>query len=251
MVIALVAVQHGYTADTLVCPRQARDGDKLLRRVTQPQFGYPHCGPREWIRFADAMARSDNLAAYDVARALPPQALRRGIQAVGMTPDPDPQANLAYALAFGTQAGTPSELLALGQALFGAAYDVPAQGGGPRVLAGKLQPAPAYQQVMALLPQTAQRSELRALLQAPVQHPEGTLHYLKTAMEAGKTGTTSARFGPRPGSRPYVQAKFTLGYVAADQSVALAIINAPAGHALGLHNLAGQTLAPALSVLLK
>lgn len=251
MIIALVAVQHGYTSDTPVCPRQARDGSKLLRRVTKPEYGYKTCSTQELISFTEAMARSDNLAAYEVARALPREALRRGIEAVGLTPDTDPKANLAYALAFGTQAGTPEELLVLGQALFGAAFGVPARSGGPRVLASNLQDAPAYTQVMGLLPQPAQRLQLRALLQAPVEHPKGTLHYMQGALGAGKTGTTSAPYGPQPGFRRYVQAKYTLGYVPADRTVVLSIINAPAGHALGLHSLGGQTLQPALQALLQ
>jgi hypothetical protein len=251
MAIALVAAQHGYTADTLVCPRQARDGARLLRRVTRPVHGFKRCGPRQLIPFAEVMARSDNLGAYEVARALPRDALRRGIEALGLTPDPDPDANLAFALAFGTQAATPAQLLALGQALFGAAFGVPARSGGPRVLAGAGQDAPAYRAVMALLPQAAQRQHLRELLQAPVQHPKGTLHHLRGALLAGKTGTTSALIAPQPGARPYVQAKFTLAYAAADRSVVLSIVNAPFGHALSLHSMPGHTLAPAIEAVLR
>lgn len=251
MVIAMVALQHGYTPDTLVCPRQARDGGRLLRRVTQPVHGYKQCSAKELIPLTEVMARSDNLGAYEVARALPSEALLQGIEALGLTPDADPKANLAYALAFGTQAGTPSELLTLGQALFGVAFDVPARSGGPRLLASNQQQAPAYAAVRLALPGAAQRQALRALLQAPVQHPQGTLHFLQGSLAAGKTGTTSASFGPKPGARPYVQAKYTLGYVPADQSVVLSIINAPAGHGLGLAQMNGSLLEPAIQALLQ
>lgn len=251
MVIAMVAVQHGYTPDTLVCPRQARDGGRLLRRVTQPVYGFKQCGAKELIPFTEVMARSDNLGAYEVARALPSEALRQGIAALGLTADADPKANLAYALAFGTQAGTPSELLTLGQALFGVAFDVPARSGGPRLLASNQQEAPAYAAVRSMLPGAAQRQALRTLLQAPVQHPQGTLHFLQNSLAAGKTGTTSASFGPKPGVRPYVQAKYTLGYVPADQSVVLSIINAPSGHGLGLAQMNGSLLEPAIQALLQ
>lgn len=251
MVIAMVAVQHGYTASTLVCPRQARDGARLLRRVTRPEYGFKQCSPKELITFAEAMARSDNLAAYDVARALPREDLRRGIEALGLTPDASPRANLPYTLAFGTQAGTPGQLLALGQAMFGVAFGVPARSGGPRVLANNLQPAPAYTRVQALLPGPDQRQALRELLQAPVQHPKGTLHHLQGPLQAGKTGTTSAVIAPHPGARAYVQAKYTLAYSPADRTVVLAIFNAPFGHALGLHSMPGDMLAPAIAALLE
>lgn len=251
MIIALAAVRSGYTAQTLVCPRQARDGQRLLRRVTKPEFGYRHCGPKQLITLGEAMARSDKLAAYEVARTLGRDGLRSAIAAVGLTADDDPKANLAFQLAFGTQPGTPQELLILGQALFGVAFGLPVQSAGPRVLAHHHRPAPAYLRVKALLPQPAQRQALRDLLQAPVTHGAGTLHHLEGVLAAGKTGTTSAVVRPQPGARAYLQAKYTLAYAPADRTVVLAIFNAPFGHALGRHSMPGPMLAPAITALLK
>lgn len=250
MVIALVAVRNGYTAQTLVCPRRARDGGRLLRRITRPVHGYTQCGPGQMISFAEAMARSDNLAAYEVARSLPPAELRRGVEALGLRVDPERDPNLAFALAFGTLPATPSQLLAMGQALFGVAYGAPVRSGGPRLLASTRQPAPAYRAVRAWLRED-QAAQLRELLQAPAQHPQGTLRHLLGTLQAGKTGTTSAPYGPYPGARPYLQARYTLAYVPADRSVVLAVVHAPAGHALGLHSLDGQLLAPAMKALLQ
>jgi membrane peptidoglycan carboxypeptidase len=251
MIIALAAAGAGYSAVSPVCPRMARDGARLLRRITRPEHGYASCRPAQHITLAEAMARSDNLAIYDVARSLGPQALRQAIEAVGLQPDGDPKANLAYQLAFGTQAGTPEELMALGQALFGVAFDVPVRSGGPRLLADTTGSAVAYQRVRRLLPKAEQRQALGRLLQAPVQHPAGTLHYLRGSLAAGKTGTTSALQVPSPGARAYLQAKYTLAYVTADRSVVLSLVGAPFGHALALHHLPGEALAPAMGALVK
>jgi hypothetical protein len=251
MVIALAAAEAGYSASSPVCPRMARDGARLLRRVTRPEHGYAKCSPAQHITLAEAMARSDNLAVYDLARSLGPQALRRAIEAVGLEPDGDPRANFAYQLAFGTQAGTPEELMTLGQALFGVAFDVPVRSGGPRLLTDTTGSAVAYQRVRKLLPQTEQRQALGRLLQAPVQHHAGTLRHLRNSLAAGKTGTTSALKAPFPGARAYLQAKYTLAYVPADRSVVLSLVGAPFGHALALHHLPGEALAPAMGALLK
>ncbi|MBQ0942264.1 transglycosylase domain-containing protein [Ideonella sp. 4Y16] len=252
MVIALAAARAGLSPETLVCPRQVRDGDRLLRRITRPETGFTECRPAQLITLSEMMARSDNLAAYELARHLGPQALRDAAQALGLVVDDAAQANLAYGLAFGTLAATPAQLLALGQALFGVAFGVPVQAQGPRLLASVGQQAPSvYRQVSRHLPSIGQRDTLRRLLQAPVQHPSGTLHHLADTLAAGKTGTTSARYAPAADQRPYQQAKYTLAYVPGDRSVVLSIIGAPAGHALGLHTLKGETLAPAVRVLLQ
>lgn len=250
-VVAMAAVKYGLSADTLVCPRSARDGVRRLRRETKPEHGYAQCGPDQLIALGEAWARSDSLAAYDVARRiLGDERLREALSVLGLTPDAR-STNLAYDLAFGTQVATPPELLAMGQALFGVVYDVPVRSAAPRLLERTTTEPAVYVAVRAYLPYASQRRELRALLEAPVMHPRGTLHELAPVLGAGKTGTVSSALRPNANSRPYVGGKYVLAYLPTDRSVALVSVTAPVPHPLGVNWLQGLTLAPAMAPLFR
>ena len=192
--IALAALDAGWTADSRICPLQANDGVRRLRRVSQPIFGVQHCnGGANTLALHEAMAKSDSLAFYQLARTLGDARLRGALDALGirLTDDGTP---LAYALAFGTAGVTPHEMMSAAQAMLAAAYDLRTTGTAPRVLAmGRAAPSPAAMRVAARLPRTEQRAALRTLLEAPVSHPAGTLRFLAArGVDAGKSGTVSA-----------------------------------------------------------
>lgn len=250
-VVAMAAVKHGLKAETLVCPRRARDGARWLRRETRPEHGYADCGPEQLITFAEVMARSDSLGAYEIARhTLGDERLHEALSVLGLTPAADTK-NLAYDLSFGTQAATPGELLEMGQALFGVVYDVPVRSAAPRLLAMTTTEPSVYAAVRDYLPDAAQRRELRSLLEAPVTHPRGTLRAQAGVLGAGKTGTVSAALRPNANSRPYIGGKYVLAYLPADRSVALVSVTAPAPYPLGVNWLQGAVLTPAMAPLFR
>ena len=133
-VILIAAVADDYRADTPVCPRQAFDGDHPLSRVAAPMQGYANCdGGKHAITLETATAQSDNLAYYDIAKALGPKKLAAAAAALGFNAEFNP-ADLPYALAFGTFGATPRELIGAAQAMFAVAYQVRVTGGAPRIL---------------------------------------------------------------------------------------------------------------------
>jgi hypothetical protein len=147
----------------------------------------------------------------------------------------------------------PAQLLAMGQALFGVAYGVPAHAAAPQLLQlDPPQPATAWQAVAALLPTATQRSALGSLLQAPVVHPRGTLATLAAAgAAAGKSGTAGSPFTGPGLPRPYQQARLSLTYQPADRSVALAIVAGSEPQPLGQWNLPAQLIQPIRTALLR
>lgn len=252
MVVLLAAVRQGLGPDTPVCPRAARADGRALRRETRPHLGVQTCSPAAHISLAEATATSDNLAFYDLARRLGEPALRQAMQALGLSPQAD-GGSLAYALAFGSLPAAPAQLLAMGQALFGVAYGVPAHAAAPQLVQlDPPQPATAWQAVAALLPTATQRSALGSLLQAPVAHPRGTLATLAAAgASAGKSGTAGSPFTGPGLPRPYQQARLSLTYQPADRSVALAIVAGSEPQPLGQWNLPAQLIQPIRTALLR
>ena len=84
LVVVVAAVRAGYGPDTPVCPRAAQDGGRPLRRETAPQHGFAQCGPAQMITLAEATARSDSLAYYDLARQLGQPALAQAMAMLGL-----------------------------------------------------------------------------------------------------------------------------------------------------------------------
>ena len=252
LVVLLAAVRQGLGPDTLVCPRAARANGRVLRRETRPRAGVVDCRPAQHMLLAAATATSDNLAFYELARRLGEPALRQALEALGLKAQPG-GGSLAYALSFGTLPATPAEMLAMGQALFGVAYDVPARAAAPQLLQlDSPAPATAWQAVAALLPAAAQRTALGRLLQAPVSGPGGTLTGLASAgAAAGKSGTASSAITGPGLPRPYQQARLSLTYQPADRSVALAIVAGSEPQPLGQWNLPADLIQPIRAALLR
>lgn len=252
MVVLLAAVRQGMGPDTRVCPRAAKANGRVLRRETRPHLGVQACTPAEHITLAQATATSDNLAFYELARRLGEPALQQAMAALGLAAQ-DGGGSLAFALAFGTQPATPAQMLAMGQALFGVAYGVPARAAAPQLLQlDPPTPATAWHAVATLLPSAGQRSALGSLLQAPVSEAGGTLVALAPAgAAAGKSGTASSAFTGPGLPRPYQQARLSLTYQPADRSVALAIVAGSEPQPLGQWNLPAQLIQPIRMALLR
>jgi membrane peptidoglycan carboxypeptidase len=251
--IMVAAVRQGLGPDTPVCPRVARADGRRLRRETRPEYGFVHCGPAQMISLAEATATSDSLAYYDLARQLGESALGEAAQALGLPADDGNGATLAYALAFGTATATPTQILAMGQAVFGVAEGLQAHAAAPQLLQlSTPEPALAWQRLDAMLPQAGPRAALRELVRAPVHHPRGTLFHLAgTGAQAGKTGTTSSAYAPSANARPYQQSRLSLTWQPGDQTVALAIVAGNAPQPLGQARLPAQVIQPIREALLR
>ncbi len=253
ILIAIAAMERGYTAESLICPRSARIGSgaqaRLLRRTTAPVHGYTDCNAAQMITIAQAMATSDSLSFLELAQRLGNDALSRVLDAVGIAPDPG--VDLAYALAFGTQSATQAELLRLGQAAFAVAFAEKVASGGPRLVLDLPLPTGHVQALRRLLPDPGQWLTLREVLRAPVKLAGGTLGRLDGRLSAGKTGTTSAALRPSPESRPYVASRFILGYDHPRREVVLVSVMAPGQRALARSDLSLPALMPMLEPLLR
>lgn len=219
-ILAVAAVHEGYTAKDKVCPRSARDGARRLRRVTQPVFGVAAClGDAHMIALADVLATSDNLAAFELARTLPARALREATAALGLSADDLSDAELQYAVSFGTFVASPAQMLAAVQRAVALAYELPLQAHGPRLVES------ARPEAHRSLVWEGKRSELRLLLEAPVQRPSGTLRNRKDFAVGGKTGTIS---GVTVGAgRPPVHAKFVVEYHPQNNYIGLLLLTSP------------------------
>lgn len=211
--ILLAALQSGYTPESVLCPKAARDGTRQLRRATAPVFGYPDCpGGAYAITLREAVARSDNLALYAVATALGETKLRAAVAALGLAPAKEGE-RLAYSLSFGAYGTSVRSMVGAGQALMAAAYGRRTSGTAPRVLAnGSGGTSAVAGAVHTMLPDPSQRDHLRVLLEAPVQHTSGTLHFLAGVADAGKSGTGSSAVKAEGGRNNYSHSKLTLAF---------------------------------------
>lgn len=253
-VIMLAAVEAGIDPGSTWCPRRTFDGARQLRRVGADPLGYTDAqcarGGRYGVRLVDAIARSDNLVAAEVARYLGDQRLRAALDALGLKSERD--RDLWYPLAFGTQPATPRNLLAAGRALIAAAYDIEMVGLGPRVLAGVGGAAAVGGDPVRLHALTPiARDSLRRLLEAPVAVERGTLGFVADVITAGKTGTTSSESRDVNGHRN-VHAKLALSYLAQQGTVQLLVVTAPRPSVpLALHITPGSIFAPAHRALMQ
>jgi hypothetical protein len=245
-VVIVAAVAAGLGPDTSVCPRAASNGTRPLRRVERPREGFADCdGGRHLMTLAQAMARSDSLAFYDLARSLGDQRLRTAAQSLGLPVDAA-EPNVAYALAFGTHGATPHDLLRAGQALFALAFELEAVGMGPRLLSVATDGVPAYRSLARLLPQASQRRALRLLLEAPVTQPGGTLGHMAGTLSAGKTGSLQSVRLDHDGES-FAAGRLALTFHA--DSVSLLIVSTHPARALAKHWLPLSLLKPAHLVL--
>lgn len=248
MVIYVAALRAGWQPDDELCPRQASDGNRRLRRTTEPVFGFEQCSERQHVTLRDAAARSDSLVFYELARQLGDDRLEEALAVLGLKHDPLAGA-LPYALAFGTLGLTARDMLAMGQQIAAVAYGQSVQGLGPRLLVNGLAQAQVVPLRNYLGPVPEAAAHLRMLFEAPVSQPGGTLAAWQGQLSAGKTGTTSSALAPAPDARPYVAGKFVLGFDARSGEVVLVSVNAPHPHALGHDNLPAATFLPLLAAL--
>lgn len=243
-VLMLAAVQAGWGPDSRVCPRAVTDQGRRLRRTTAPVHGFDDCKARNLLSLREAAATSDSLAFYELARQLGDDRLRQTAAMLDL--DPDRGTPLAFGMAFGTQTATPSQMLVIGQALYAAAYGLDDVRPGPRLLRGDAPPSVAARRVAVVLSRPRMRQQLRELLQAPVNHPRGTLHSMAGVLDAGKSGTTSSTLRANATARPYVAGKLIMGFSSATQDLFLFALVAQDQGALADHRMGWQTLQPLL-----
>lgn len=245
MVIALVAVAEGYSSDSQICPRKINDNGHFLRRVTKPEEGYDQCSPKQLLSFAEVIARSDSLAAYELARSLGNEKLKKGLVTLGFTPNKKSN-NLAYDLAFGTQIATAQQILTASQALFGVAFNIKVREQGPQFLVSDTDNssrAEIYHKILKdYLVSNEQINILRTLLEAPAKHKHGTLQQMSKFLDAGKTGSFSTQ-------NRQAKSRLIIGYSAKDHSINLMIIAAPEKYFLGSHNLSVNIFKPIMAKL--
>lgn len=241
-IIVVAALADGHTHRSLLCPRIAMDGARALRRVTKPVTGYADCSNgRHTITVEEALATSDNLAFYDLARGLGPPKLGQAARwlAIG---DPSTSRDLSYDLAFGTYGGTPSELLRAMQALVAIAYETDVTGIAPRVLVGAEPTTSAVVQALrAALPLGSQRESLRRALEAPVSWSRGTLAFMSGyAVTGGKSGTTESPVTSSDGHR-FTHAKWAVTHQRQRGEINLFVVTSPEpAKPLARHTLDGQ-----------
>jgi hypothetical protein len=254
LVIVLAAAQAGIDPESRWCPRQIMDGSRPLRRVGVDPSGYTDAqcarGGKYSVRLVDAIARSDNLAAAEVARYLGEKRLLAALTALGFSPE----AGVAiwFSTSFGTLPATPRSMLTAWRALVASAYGVELVGSAPRVLAAATADPLIALRILWLPALTPAATEsLRRLLEAPVAAERGTLGFVADAVTAGKTGTTNSMSIDANGRRT-VHAKLALTYQASQGVVNLMVVSAPSsGIPLALHNLPASALAPAHRALLR
>lgn len=240
LIVLTAAVAEGYGADSMWCPKKAFDGKRPLKRVTAPAFGFDDCaGGKHALTLAQATARSDNLAYYQLAQALGEHKLLNAARVLGL--NAQGTENPAYAMAFGTFGASPKELLAAGQALFSVAYGVQLTGQAPTILT---EQASTHRNIGArvgkFLPTSEQRGTLRMLLEAPVQTPHGTLSSQKRNVTAGKSGTVQSAMHDPQGNN-YGHGKFALSYSANTGDLNLWMVSSPLPSIpLALHQVQGS-----------
>lgn len=244
-IVLTAAIDAGYTAEALLCPKRAWDGSRALTRVTEPRTGFASCSNgRHLISLEQATARSDNLAFYQLAQELGPTRLTAAATALGMDRLLG-ETRVAYDMAFGTHGASPRELLAAAQALFGVAYSRSVHGVAPRILINRSE---THSRLATLLKSPEQHLALRRLLEAPVR--AGTLEYTKQRVDAGKTGSTQSR-AVDPTGRPYAHGKFSVTYQAARNEINLLMIASPTPtRPLARHTVSGKQFDPALATLI-
>ncbi len=251
-VIMLAAVADGYTAATPVCPRAAWDGQHPLKRETKPEYGFADCNNgRNTISFAQAIARSDNLAFYDVATTLGVEKLAAAAKALGLG-KPDTEKHLPYALAFGTFGATPRQLLGATQGLVSVTWGLNTTGTAPRILQNiSADQNDSIAAIAKMLPQVAQKETVRALMAAPVSVERGTLGYVRSSdVTAGKTGTVQSAVKSSDGHH-YNHSKWAVTYQRATGDINLWMVASPLPSTpLAKHFIDGSTLGIAHRILL-
>jgi len=239
LVVVLAAVASGVSADTLVCPRSARDGKRQLRRETIPHHGFTGCdGGIHAIPFEQAIAASDGLATYDLARQLGHDRLLDALSALGLPTETS--TGLDYELAFGITAANITPLTEAMQALFAVAYGVKVSA-APHLLQHRSTLNRRVNRVADLVPTSEQRSQLRRLLQAPVKHSMGSMQVWSDVASAGKSATNQSPLRDVT-NRRFMASRLWLLYQEREQALSLFIVTtATPAIPLGLHQLSAQT----------
>jgi hypothetical protein len=226
-VVLLAALADGHAPSEMRCPLSARDGERSLKRVSLPEVGYANCDKgRHLMTWERAIAESDNLVFYDLAKELGEQKLSAAAQALSMLNGPSHE-NLAYALSFGTFGTTPRALIGAAQAMVIVAYGIPIDSPAPHALGHRKTIAnPVIAAIKKLLPEQAQRDALRQLMAAPVQLEGGTLAYLRGVISAGKSGTVQSVM-LAPNGRHYNHGKWNITYQHPQRALNLFFIASP------------------------
>jgi membrane peptidoglycan carboxypeptidase len=225
-IVMFAALRANYDETSLLCPKSAKDAARVLHRVTLPVEGYANCdGGVNAISLRAAIAKSDNLAIYELAKMLGNRRLKAAATLLGIG-KPEKSKNIAYELAFGTYGGSPAELIAASQALFAAAYSIRTTGEAPRILSN-VEPniGEAVSSVASALRTSAQRASLKTLLEAPVNE-DGTLAFTRGKIVAGKTGSSQSVTKNSEG-RLYAMGKFIVAYQPEDNAINFFLVTSP------------------------
>lgn len=226
-VVLLAALADGHQTLELRCPISAQDGGRFLKRVSLPEVGFENCDKgRHLMTWERAIAESDNLVFYALAKELGEQKLAQAAAALSMTPVTSNE-KLAYALSFGTFGATPRALIGAAQAMVIVAYGIPVDSPAPHALGHRRTTAnPAIAAIKKLLPHQAQRDALRELMSAPVRLEGGTLAYLRDTISAGKSGTVQSVM-LAPNGRHYNHGKWNITYQHPQRALNLFFIASP------------------------
>lgn len=246
LITIVAALAQGARPDDLLCPKAAHDGDRRLKRTTQPEYGFGACeGGHHLMSWEHATATSDNLVFYELAQGLGTRRLAAAATALGLG-EPAASQNLAYELSFGTYGAKPQELISAFQALIAVAFEIKTTGHAPRALSNASDEAnPSIAALKKLLPNQSQRDALRQLLEAPVQSAGGTLAFLKGQVSAGKTGTVQS-FVKATNGRNYNHGKWSVTYQEDKHAINLFFIASPLPTVpLAQHDLGAKALMPA------
>lgn len=251
-IVIAAALAEGYEPSAPLCPKTAWDGDRRLKRVAVPEYGYDNCGNgRHLMTLEHATATSDNLAYYQLAQKIGGERLSAAASALGLGESVG-SSNLAYELSFGSYGATPRDLISASQALIAVAYGIKTSGQAPRALSNTMDEAnPIVAALNELLPRQAQRDSLRQLLEAPVRTDGGTLAFLKTQVTAGKSGTVQSTV-KAPDGRLYNHGKISVTYQQNQNALSLFFVGAPLPSIpLAQHDISAKALMPAYIQLLK
>jgi len=202
--LALAAVLAGLDPEDRFCPLAARiDGRQLARSNQASRHGLSEvqCKDRaNLITLREASATSDNLAWLKAAEKIGEERIREAMQFMGWSIPRHNDSSLgrevdqaaSYATAFGSVVESPRSVVNGVARVAALAYGLPLP--SPlHVLNGLESSGEAVLPHLALSP--AAQASLRVLLEAPVQHPRGTLTFIGAKHDgwiAGKTGTTLA-----------------------------------------------------------
>lgn len=229
IVIALAWTAAGHSFAEQVCARAAFDGKRPLHRSHRPTTGY---SPKQCsmgigtMSFAKAFSTSDNLAMFFAAGVLGDTALEQALNTLKLHVEHD---SAAFATAFGTATGRPSEILRAYRALVLASQEAetPLLVAEPSLVVAPVGAAldGVVTTVRQMLDTQDKRSNLKLILAAPVQDG-GTLSFLHRDLDGGKSGTVGSSAFTVNRERA-IHSKVVIGHTANSDAIGLVIVTSP------------------------